>query len=235
MSLTLDPPTATTTTTATAAARPIWPAQVNLLPPEIRARRALQRASRWLLVGLSVLAAALVGGYVAASLQVSSAGEELASAQAETMRLSQEQSVYADVPAVLGQLSTLQEARVQGLATEIDWSRHLQQVLAVMPETVSVSSVDVVGASPMLAVAPPADPLHGPSVSRIAFTGRSASVPDTAAWVDALNSVPGFSDAWVSGVTRAQDDAHGVHYQVTSSVQVTEAAFTHRFDTTGEN
>ena len=205
-------------------------AQVNLLPPEIRARRAVKRLSRWLVAGLSLLAVALVGGYVAADREVATAHEELASAQTETARLTREQLTYADVPSVLGQVSRLQEARAQGFSTEVSWAPRLGAVLAVLPEGAELTSVDLTGATPMVAPAPPADPLQAPSLSRLTFTARTASLPDTAAWVVALDAVPGFSDAWVSSATLGSDEEGDVHYDVTATVQVTDRALTHRFD-----
>lgn len=231
MNLTLVRPTADPTATATAAAVPRL-AQVNLLPPEIRARRALTALSRWLVGGLAVLALALAGGFVAATQQVDAARADLETAQAQTARLTSEQLTYAEVPTVLGQVAGLRQARTQGLATEVPWSPYLGAVLAVLPDGVEVTSVDVTGATPMLAAAPALDPLQAPSLGRIALTGRSATVPDTASWVDGLNAIPGLSDAWVSSAALGSDEAHGPHYVISASVQVTDAALAHRFDAT---
>ena len=76
------------------------------------------------------------------------------------------------------------------------------------------------------------DPLQDPSIGQILFTGRSSTTPDTAAWIDALNSVPGFADAWTSAITGTGDEESGIHDTVASSVQLTDAAFSHRFDAT---
>lgn len=203
--------------------------QVNLLPPEIRAFRALGRIKRGLAFGLVAVLLLAALAYLWAMLQVSSASRELADSQADTVRLTDQQQQYAEVPVVLGQLNTLRTAREQGFSTEIEWTPYLKAIFAVMPEGVSISSIVVSGATPMLAPAPASDPLQAPSVTRIEFTGRSATLPDTGGWVDALNSIPGFSDAWVSSATVAEDENYGVHYEVVSSVQVSDLAYTNRF------
>ena len=47
----------------------------------------------------------------------------------------------------------------------------------------------------------------------------------------ALNSVPGFRDAWVSSATVTEDET-GIYYTVAATVQVTDGAYSHRFDAT---
>jgi len=204
-------------------------AQVNLLPPEIRASRALGRVKRGLAFGLVAVLVLAALGYAAAVLRVGSARDQLAIAEADGAQLTEDQQQYAEVPVVLGQLASLDGAREQGFSTEITWKPYLGAILAVMPAGVSLSSIDIVGATPMLASAVPTDPLQAPSVTRIAFAGRSATVPDTGGWIDALNSIPGFSDAWVASVTVAEDESSGVYYSVSSSVQVTDLAYADRF------
>ena len=80
----------------------------------------------------------------------------------------------------------------------------------------------------MTAAAAPSSILQGASVGQIQFSGRIDTMPDTAAWIDALNAVPGFSDAWVSATAITQTDKL-VYYTVTSTVQVTDTAYAKRF------
>ncbi len=46
------------------------------------------------------------------------------------------------------------------------------------------------------------DPLVTPGVGSISFTGRADTMPDVAAWLDALNSIPGFSGATLTSSAR---------------------------------
>ncbi|MCG2802133.1 MAG: fimbrial assembly protein, partial [Cellulomonas sp.] len=67
------------------------------------------------------------------------------------------------------------------------------------------------------------------------FTVRTPSVPDTAALLDALNSVAGFSDASVQTVAFTQSQGGGAsYYSVSGSATVTSAGLSHRF-TEGTN
>ncbi|WP_136520034.1 MULTISPECIES: PilN domain-containing protein [Cellulomonas] len=214
-------------TSAQTALPPTLP-QVNLLPPEVRDARDLRAMKRWLLLAVALVVAVCALAYVFVVIQGTQARDELARAEAETARLQDEQAQYAEVPLVLGQLNATRAARELGMSTEVPWKPYYEAITAVLPEGVSIDTLAFSGATPITAPAPPADPLQGPSVGQVQFTGRSSTVPDAAAWVDALNSVPGFADAWVSSA--AVTDAEGtVYYTVSSTVQVTEAAYSGRF------
>jgi Tfp pilus assembly protein PilN len=148
--------------------------------------------------------------------------------QAETSRLQTEQQKYAEVPQVLNALASAKAARTLGMSTEVQWKSYLDAITAVLPAGVSLESITVTGATPMTAAPAPSSVLEKASVGQIRFSGRIDTMPDTAAWIDALNAVPGFSDAWVSATAITQTDKL-VYYTVTSTVQVTDAAYAKRF------
>ncbi|GEK19973.1 fimbrial assembly protein [Cellulomonas xylanilytica] len=208
--------------------------QVNLLPPGIRARRALGRTKRQLALGLVVVLAVVVAASVAALAQLTLANARLSDAQAETAQLTEQQAKYAEVPRVLGELRRATEAQQLGFSTDVAWTPYIYAVVAVMPVDTKLTSFEMSGATPMLAPEIAADPLQAPSVSRLSYTARSKTLPDTAAWIDGLNSVYGFSDAWVSEVLIAEDEDKNVYYEVTGSVQITEDAYSDRFSSEGE-
>lgn len=208
--------------------------QVNLLPAEIYARRALGRTKKLLAVVLAAVLGFVVLLYLGSLTQLAVANVHRDNALAETARLNEEQKQYAEVPQVLGKLDRLDQARVQGFSTEVLWKPYLDAIEAVLPAGVELSAIELAGATPMQAPAPAMDPLQAPSVARLNFTGRSAAFIDTAGWIDALNSIPGFSDAWVSNVSISADGNNEPYYEVVSSVQVSEAAYAERF-VEGEN
>ena len=202
--------------------------QVNLLPPEVRAARGLRKIKRWLAIGLVVVVLLCAGGYGYGKLLVAEAATELTSAQKETAVLAASEAKFAEVPQVLGALDAVKAARVLGMSTEVQWKTYFDAIAAVLPADVSIESLTVIGATPMTAASLPADPLQGPSVGQITFTGKSATLPDTANWYAALNSIPGFADAWVSNVAIGSDDT-GDFYTVESTVQFTDLAYANRF------
>ena len=226
MTTTLEPPRTRSTTVG-----PFLP-QVNLLPPEVRAARGLRKIKRWLAVGLVVTLLACAGVYALGLLAASQAADELVTAQDETARLQTEAAKYAEVPQVLSALDGATAVRTLGMATEVEWKGYLDAIAAVLPADVTIETLAITGATPMTPAALPADPLQGPSVGLITFTGQTTTLPDTAAWVDALNSVPGFADAWVSTATVGELEA-AISYTVASTVQFTDAAYAGRFAAEG--
>jgi len=207
--------------------------QVNLLPPAVRAGRALSRTKR-LLAYVLVAVVLLIGVGVVGAIQVlGSENHRRDQAQAESVRLTQAQAQYAEAPRVLGQVSALESARQQGFATDVTWTPYLNAIYSVLPEGTQLITVGFTGLTPSLVAPLPTDPLQAPSVTQISFTGQSATLIDTAGWIDALNGVPGFADAWVSSATRGESEDGTIYYSVTSTVQVTAGAFSGRYDTEG--
>lgn len=202
--------------------------QVNLLPPEVRAKRGLKVLKRWLGVSLLVTLVLCVLAYGVSLMSAAAAQSDLVTAQDETARLQKEQQKYAEVPQVLNALASAKAARTLGMSTEVQWKSYLDAMTAVLPAGVSLESITVTGATPMTAAAAPTSVLEAASVGQIQFNGRIDTLPNTAAWIDALNAVPGFSDAWVSASAITETDKT-VYYTVTSTVQVTNAAYAKRF------
>lgn len=205
--------------------------QVNLLPPEVRAARGLRNLKRWLAIALVLVLVLCTAVFALAKLSQVAADNELTAAQAETQRLQKEQQKYAEVPRVLGALQNATTARTLGMATDVSWASYYAAVTAVLPPDVSISSL-VVTTQNSSGAAPAANPLQVPSVGQIQFTGRSTTVPNTAAWLDALNGIPGFANAWASNAAISQSQNKTIYYNVSVTVQVTPEAYTHRFDQT---
>ncbi len=205
--------------------------QVNLLPPEVRAARGLRKTKQWLVISLVVTLLVAVGVFGLALISSATATSELVQAQEETARLQLEQTKYAEVPQVLGVLEQTKSARELGMSTEVQWKPYLDAVAAVLPANVNIDTFQVTGATPMVPPAASGNPLQEPSVATIQFSARASTVPDSAAWIDALNSVPGFADAWLSAAAVTEDET-GIYYTVSGSVQVSELAYSNRFDAT---
>ena len=205
--------------------------QVNLLPPEVAAARNLTRIKAWLGVALLMTVVLAAVGFGAALLDGNTAAAELETAQSDGARLQADQAKYAEVPKVLGALADAKAARLVGMSTEVAWTAYLNAISATLPPNVSIDNFSVHGGTPMVSAPAPATALQAPSLYTITFAARSMTIPDSAAWADALNAVPGFADAWVSS---ASVTAQGTttYYQVAGSVQVNNVALANRFEPT---
>lgn len=211
---------------------PPWP-QVNLLPPEVHAARTLGRVKRWLAFIL-VLAVLAAGGVVALGILAErSAQAELAVQQRTTETLLEEQRQYAEVPVVLSQLEDIRAARELGMSTEVLWRDYLAAIAATAPEGISIETFS--GVVPGPAEAPPTvvNPLDVAGIGTLTFSANSRTVPDTAAWIDALAAIPGLKDPWFTTAVFTEGE-EGAYYSVSGTVQVDATALAKRFADTEE-
>jgi len=208
----------------------LWP-QVDLMPPEVRAGRRLKRTKRILVLVLVGVVALSAVGYAGALVSASSAAADLESVQQETARLTAEQTKYAEVPKVLGDIAQVQVARHLGTAPEILWAPYVNAIRAVTPSGVSIDTLSVAGSDPLHQSAASGNVLAGPSIGTIQLVAKSRTIIDTSDWLDALDGVPGFGDAWFSAETI--NDSNGVsYYQVSATVQLNTTALANRFAAT---
>ncbi|GEA82266.1 PilN domain-containing protein [Cellulomonas uda] len=204
--------------------------QVNLLPPEVRAARGLQSIKRWLVIALLVVVALCALVWLLAQSVASNAQSDLENAQRETARLTQEQTKYAEVPRVQAQLAEAVRARQIAGSTDILWKQYFDAIAAVLPEGASMDSFAITGSTPMEGPGAAAHALQGASIGNIAFAARSVSVPDVSALMDALDSIPGLADSFVTSVQITETEGFGVYYKIDGSVQLAPSVFSGRFE-----
>ncbi len=230
--VTTDAPVVLTPVNPSSLGAPTVP-QVNLLPPEIRSKRALGRVKVRLAVMLLVVLLVAALGFVYAAFTERDAATELATAQDEAAALVTRQEQFAEVPQVKGAINRTQEARAYGMSTEVMWRDFLFAIQAVTPQGVSFKSLVIDLPQPGMVTGTVANPLAQESIGTVTFTGRSTTLPNVAAWLDALDSVPGFSDPTFSTATLTDQNGASV-YDVTSTVQVDRSVFANRFSLTPE-
>jgi Tfp pilus assembly protein PilN len=202
--------------------------QVNLLPPEIRARRVLGRVKMSLGVVLLVVVLLAVAGYFGSSAVERSAAKDLAGKQSDVEVLVAEQAKYAEVPLLKAQLSAAKTARTLGMSTEVLWKGYLGAIQTVTPTDVTISSLTTELPNPVLARSASAAPLNAPSLGSISFVGQARALPDLSTWMEALNGIPGLADATFA--TAALIDTDGVvYYDISTTVQVNGTAVASRF------
>lgn len=198
--------------------------QVNLLPPEVAKTRRQKSTKRLLLLSLLLVVLVAVLGYGVALYSANEAADDLADAQSETTRLQNEKAEYAEVPRVLNQIELVQNARIAGTATEVNWAQYIEALRAVTPAGVSYESITVSSVENGASM----NPFVTDSIGTISFTTRSLVLPDTAAWVDAVEPLPGLSDPWFTSATRTDEDG-SLYYLVQGTVNVETSALAGRF------
>jgi len=208
--------------------------QVNLLPQHVRDARRLRSARHLLVLGLVGIVVLGGLGFGGAMMSRFDANDQLSAAQAEATRLSSLEVKYAEVPLVRSQSAKITAARRSATATEILWQPALASFAGTLPSGTTVDSLSVAPIEKTTAGST-ADPLaSSDSAAALQFTARSATVPDVAAWMDALGAIPGFTDVRISAFTKS-DDGTTSYYQVQGTLQLTQSLLAHRFDGKGKN
>jgi len=204
-----------------------WP-QVNLLPPEVKAARGLRHVKQWLAVALLLVLVLAAAGFGLAVMAQSAADQSLADAQGEAATLRTQEDRYAEVQPIVSGLRRTTEARITVTAPEILWRPYFDAIAAVLPPNTSIDTFTMAQGSVAFAAPAAPDALTLQGVATLQFTSRAAGLPDSAAWVDALNSIPGFYGATTSADILGEVDGV-VGYDVTSMVQVDTRALALRF------
>jgi len=211
--------------------------RVNLLPPEVVTRRQVRLAQR---TGLGAVAAVVV--LVAASwgvgaVRTGSAQDDLDAANSRVSALQAQQAEYAAAPQTIARLEAAQSARSTAMAQDVSWAAYVDSLARALPAgawLVSVQSGLTSGPTSSAATSSGTAPGAATgSLGPVTISASATSYEDVAAYLDALASVPGVSDPYLTG--SAQDSTSGtplVTFTVTA--QMTEDALTHRFDTTTE-
>lgn len=202
------------------------PPRSDLLPPEIRREHKGRRTRRKLVWGIvAVVLLVFVGTGTSFYFSLTSQLQLLA-AQAKTNELLAEQQQYSEVRVVKEELAEVEAGQKVGAATEIDWNAYLNKIEASLPKNVAIVQVSIDGASPLIDYAQPDAPLQGMRVATLTFGAATKALPDTDAWLVALSTLPGFTDANPDSITF--DDETGL-YETIVTMHIGEGAWSERF------
>ncbi|MGI8699195.1 MAG: PilN domain-containing protein [Mycobacteriales bacterium] len=211
--------------------------RVNLLPPEVVEIRRFRRVQYGLggavlaALGIVVLLLVLALGTVSsAQRRVDETQAQQTQLQGRLAKLGGVRQVYAQVAAGETQLRT-------AMGGEVQWSHYLNDLSLTIPKNVWLTNIAVnltaAGpGAPTAAAAPPgagANPIATPGIGVMTATGTAFSHDDVARWLRSLARQKGYADPYFSNSTVS---AAGVRRTVTfsSSVTITTAALSHRFD-----
>ncbi|MEP6482765.1 MAG: hypothetical protein ABJA94_12245, partial [Rhodoglobus sp.] len=175
--------------------------RVDLMPAEIRTKRAQLRTRRSLRVGLFgvfVVVVVACAATVAGSLV---AANSLQSAQSQQEALIAEQGKYSDITSSKTAISLIKAGQVVADSSEIDWQAYLSSLQATLPAGVVLTDVGVTVADPLTPYPVSVEPLQGPRIAVLSFTATSQTLPSIPAWLDGLKQLKGYVDATPGQVT----------------------------------
>lgn len=215
--------------------------RVNLLPPEVVEVRRFRRVQYGLggavlaAVGVVVLLMVLANGSVAsAQQQLDSARSQQVQLQHRVQKLNGVRQTYTQVAAA--------QAQLQGaLSGEVQWSQYLNDLSLTIPANVWLTNFSATltgtgagsAASPTTGTGTTAG--GGTSgattagIGTLTASGNAFSLDDVAAWLVSLGQQPGYADPYLSNSTATTVNGRRI-YTFNSTVTVTAAALSHRFD-----
>jgi len=171
--------------------------QVNLLPPDLRAREATRRlTSVVVIVGVIVLG--LVGlFYFFQVMNLSRAQDDLAAQEGVNRQLQAQVNDLQRFQELQNQLEAKQELVNSVFIGEVSWSTVLVDVSQVIPSEAYLTSLTG-STSP----ATPAPTTTGaPLIGNISFTGVVRETDPLASWLTRLEQVDGWVNAWMTSAT----------------------------------
>lgn len=198
---------------------------VNLMPPEIAERAALQQV-KLACVAAVVLSALAVGGlYSQAHSGVTSAQKDLTTAQQQQADVQRKVTQLQPVAAAYAQVTAAKAEVAEALGGEIQWSHKLDDLSLSIPANVWLTNMSVAtGGSANGALA-------STGIDTITFQGVASSRDDVAGWLESLVAEKGYANPYVS-VTQETVTGSKVLVTFTSTVTVTADALSGRYTST---
>lgn len=171
--------------------------QVNLLPPELRQRQATQRTTLFVgLCGAAALALVLVFSFMQ-SAQLQQAEDELAQQQDANARVSKQITQLQEFGDLQQELATKQQLMGQVYRNEVSWSGVLLDLSRVIPSeayltnlTGTTSGTEALGEGTAAGI-----------VGSLSFTGAVKGADTLAEWLNRLEQVDGWVNAWASSAS----------------------------------
>ena len=204
--------------------------RMDLLPPEVRTLKRV-KATRRRLGGLLLTVAVLVGAGIGASTWYAMQSQaELDAAQERTTELLTSQAKYSEVQRVQAALDTTLAARQFGASTEIDWKAYLADVRARVPRTVTVETLSVDSALPLVPYEQATAPLQNSRVATIRILFISPDVTSVPEWLASMATLPGYADSQPAVITRTVEGSYTVDFVL----HVNQGAFSGRFAQEGQ-
>ncbi len=203
--------------------------RVDLIPNEVRQSRRAKVSRRRLGFLVFLIAVLVMGETTLVRAQALQAQRQLAIAATYSKVLQLQESKYGEVQKIQGEVDAIKAAQEVGTSTEIDWRAYLISVQATLPDYVTLDSINIDSATPFAPFTQATAPLQGSRIATLSFTAKSPTLPKVPAWLNALTSLTGYSDASPGSVTRNDSGS----YLVNITMHINEAAFTHRFTKVG--
>jgi len=177
--------------------------RVDLMPAEIRVKRAQLKTRRSLRLGLVAVLLLVVAACGGTWAWNGLAQTSLANAQAQHQSLALQAAKYGNVTTIKESIALIKAGQIVADSSEIDWQDYLTKLQATLPSGVTITTVGVDSATPLKPYTQSTTPLQGDRIATLTFSATSATLPSIPVWLDGLKTLPGFVDATPGSVTLA--------------------------------
>lgn len=214
----------------TKSTHPVQPG-VNLLPPEVHQRRAARKVRAYLLLAIGVVLALVVVGVLWADGKVREAEDRLQAAEDEHADLLAEEATYWEVPIVLAELKNAENAETLAMWRDILWEPYALEIVDALPDDVIFEWYAVQSPGAIDGSLVPNHPFENDAYAWIQFEGYVATRPDAAEWMESIEAIKGFENAYIEFVELEgdADEADSSIYSFKGDVDVTIDALSGRY------
>jgi type IV pilus assembly protein PilM len=171
--------------------------RISLVPKEIVERRRERTQVLAAAGAVAVFAFLLLGLYAMRSGKVDDANHRADDAEARTATLQQEVSALQDVETLQADLAARRQTVSAVLTGDVSWTRLIQQVAAVLPNDVWLTTFSGTASTPT-------------TPGTVAFTAMGFDHTSTAHWLIRVGDLDTFAGLWVPSSTKSQGAARSL-------------------------
>jgi Tfp pilus assembly protein PilN len=198
--------------------------QVNLLPPELRARQQTRRLTT-LIVGIgAAVIVLLLGFWFLQSQKISGVNDDIAAQNRTNAGLQSQIGQLQEFQQLQEQAAAQQSLLTQAYAGEVSFSQMLMDLSRTIPSDAYLNAFTATLTTPV-AGTPTTTPTTG-FVGSFTASGAADGFGSLASWLTRLESVNGWVNPWFSSATETA--ANSGLYTFTSGVDLSDAALTAR-------
>ena len=199
----------------------------DLMPPEVRARRAVRALRRRLTAGLVLLVLVVAGGAGWALVEREGARDRLTRAENESDRLAAQLASFRDVIRVQSAIDETRAAIVEGMRNEVLWADLVRGFELALPDYAGVERMAIAVVFDEAVADDAATPFAaGSAIGSIAWDIRVPDLELGGALIQSIDLAPGLFDATYTRISRQEEDGMFV---VTGTVRIDESVRSGRF------
>ena len=198
--------------------------QVNLLPPELRARQRTKQLTTLIVGAGAVVVVLLLGFWFLQGQKLAGVNDDIAAQNLTNSELQAQIGELQEFQALQEQAAAQQALLTTAFSGEVSFSQMLMDLSRTIPSDAYLDSFNAILAAPVVEGAVPTTPTT--FVGSFTAGGASDGLESLASWLTRLESVKGWVNPWFSSATETGPNT-GL-YTFSSGVDLSEDALTAR-------